>query len=47
MTLLFNVVFMREKWEKRVDIFSSLIELIVFSGMGAESTLSCHAFIIA
>lgn len=27
MALLFNVVFIREKWEKRVDIFSSLIEL--------------------
>jgi hypothetical protein len=25
MALLFNVVFIREKWEKPVDIFSSLL----------------------
>lgn len=40
--LLFKVVFIREKWEKPVDIFSSLVELIVFSGMGTVETFLCH-----
>lgn len=43
MVLLFKVVFIREKWEKPVDIFSSLVELIVFSGVWMIGSSARHA----